>query len=489
MGHGQGSRWVVAAAMCSAAACAGAADDAQVSERPASAMLGAERLRLPGAESVGMVGASYVLELSPGWWIGPSLYGAATGRRGGLFAWGVEAQRRWRLGEHWGVVAGLFTGGGGGAAAPVGGGLMLRPHVDLMVDYGGWQLGLTASHVRFQTGTIRSSQLGVLLMVDDRYAFAPFGQAGQRVQYERRGGIGADSIHATTALYARQRRDGESRIGTVGARIEQQVTSELHATMEAAGAAAGGADGYMEVLAGLGLSTPVASPSLRLGARAAVGLAGGGAVDTGGGALVKAALTARWQATRKWSVDVETGHAWAPDGDFRSPFTQVSVGMALDDGGSGRTSTGQSRTLHDMAWEASVLHYAAAARKSGGERDMQLVGLHFNRFLAPQVYLTGQAHAAAGGGAGAYAVGLVGLGVQRPIGARWDVGAEALVGAAGGGGVAIQGGALAQPMAWVGRRFGPHSQLKLAAGYLKARKGELATPVMQLSWSVPFGAP
>jgi hypothetical protein len=63
----------------------------------------------------------------------------------------------------------LYVGGGGGAAAPVGSGLMLRPHVDLLADLGGWQAGLSASHVRFPDGAIRSTQLGLVVSLPDRF--------------------------------------------------------------------------------------------------------------------------------------------------------------------------------------------------------------------------------------------------------------------------------------------------------------------------------
>jgi hypothetical protein len=69
------------------------------------------------------------------------------------------------------------------------------------------------------------------------------------------------------------------------------------------------------------------------------------------------------------------------------------------------------------------------------------------------------------------------------------VGAEALGGAAGGGGVATQGGAVVQPMAWVSRDVGTYSRVRLAGGYIKSAKGELATPVVELSWGFAFGAP
>jgi hypothetical protein len=143
-----------------------------------------------------------------------------------------------------------------------------------------------------------------------------------------------------------------------------------------------------------------------------------------------------------------------------------------------------------MEWGFSVLHYVHAQRKDGSTRPMQLVALSFDRSLTEHLYLSGQAHSAIAGGAGAYSVGLVGLGARTRLGgSAWSAGAEALVGAAGGGGVASQGGAVAQPMAWVGRDLGTYSRLKLGVGEIKSRRGSLSTPVVQATWAFEFGTP
>jgi hypothetical protein len=476
------------AAAAPVARAAGGSDEPLVRTIPTSATLGFESVKLPGNERMGLVGGSYLFELAPGWWLGPGVYGAATGQRGGLFTWGGEVERRWRMGESWGVVAGLYAGGGGGAAAPVGGGLMLRPHAGLMIDLGGWQAGLTASQVRFPSGQIRSTQLGVLMMVEDRFAFAPPGHGGEAVSYEGRGGIGADRMQLVGGRYF-GRKDAAASLGFVGLRLEQQATPTLSATLEAAGAAQGGADGYMEALGGLSWQWPVGRTPLRVGARVAAGLAGGGAVKTGGGTMAKAALTAHWAITPSLSLDLEGGQAKALRGDFSAHFVEASLGMALADrpaaGGADR------QTLHDMAWGIGVEHYSHALRKSGETAPMTLVMLQFERSLGEHLYLSGQAHSATTGGAGAYSVGLVGLGLKTRLGraSPVSVGAEALVGAAGGGGVASNGGAVAQPMAWIGVDLGSYSRLKLAGGKIRSRHGGLSTPVMEAIWSFDFSAP
>ncbi len=80
-----------------------------------SAGVGFESLRLPGGERLGLVGAGLAFEVTDGWWAGPTVYGAATGRRGGLFVGGAEVQRRWALGQDVVMAAGLFAGGAAAA--------------------------------------------------------------------------------------------------------------------------------------------------------------------------------------------------------------------------------------------------------------------------------------------------------------------------------------------------------------------------------------
>src|SRR5690349_18242308 len=91
--HALGSRWLSAALLAP-----GAATCAEALQTPAEAQFGVERIELPGHERLGLVGASYLLQPLPGLHVGPALYGAASGRRGGLFVIGAEAAWRLRLG-------------------------------------------------------------------------------------------------------------------------------------------------------------------------------------------------------------------------------------------------------------------------------------------------------------------------------------------------------------------------------------------------------
>jgi hypothetical protein len=458
---------------------------------PSSLAFSAENLRLPGHETLGLVGSGLLLEARPGWWLGPAVYGAARGERGGLFVGGAELRRRWVWGQEQ-IQAGLFAGGGGGAAAPVGGGLMLRPSISALHDFGGWQAGLSWSSVRFPSGLIRSNPWGLALAIDGDFRFASDDRVGQRLQDNARSGVGFDHFVGTATTYRWHEGSGRShRIGLVGARLAQQRSGGWSTSLEAAGAATGGAAGYMQVMGGLAWQAPLLptlAPGVQAGVRGAVGLGGGGAVPTGGGLIATGTLTLQAALSPTLSTGVEWGALRAGSTALRAPVLQWWLSAALEPGRNATTSAPSEGTVARTEWVASVQHYQHAQRQDGSSRALDTVGLKINRQIDEHLYLSGQAHSAMAGGAGAYSVGLVGAGLATATRRQgWQAGVEALVGASGGGGVATQGGALLQGLAWAGWHSSPSSQWRAGLGTLRSARGGLSTPMAELAWCWSFG--
>lgn len=460
-----------------------------LSSTPAEVRLGFERVKLPGGERMGMLGTSYLLEFAPGFLFGPAAYGAITGERGGLFTLGVEGAWRHRLVGPLGVEIGYYAGGGGGGSAPVGSGLMLRPHVDLLWQAGPHRFGVSLSEVRFTDGRIDSRQLGLVWNFDTDFRHVTQDHIGQRVVSRARSGIGFDRVQAVAGAYrpesSARRINGSklpSTIGFAGARLEQAFTDHSYWGLEANGAASGGVAGYAEYLATLGSEAQLWGDELTVGARAAVGMGGGGDVDVGGGLLMKAALYGIARVTGDMGLTFEGGLARAPRGSFKAMYGSVSLNWILDDRISNAVSSRTTRT----EWVGGVERYRAA-RRDGTERPLQAVSLRVNRYVAPNVYLSGQAHSAFDGDAGGYSVGLLGVGVRTSIGSRWHAGFEALAGAAGGGGVDTAGGMVMQPMAYAGVELTRGLALRVGAGYLRAVRGPLDSPVYEVSLAYTFG--
>ena len=482
------------------------ADTLRAESLPTSGMLGFEVIHLPNGERMGLVGGSLLFDIGADWGLGPAVYGAATGQRGGFFVGGVELQRRWDLGSGLSLAAGLYAGGGGGANAPVGGGLMLRPAVTLLKDLGSsLQVGLSLSSVRFLSGQINSNQLGLTLAWRSEFLYfagsgsgaggsasvgdsADATSAPSTMALGRAGGLGFDRMAATVTSYSFSAPE-QRRISLVGARAERGTgVSGLTWGMEAAAAAKGGAAGYMEILGTAAYSIallPEALPSWRVGVRLGAGLGGGGGIQTGGGTLGKATAITELTLAAGWTLGAEYGALGGRSG-LRARIAQVWVGFDLEPGLDGRS--GQPVKVVRTEWVASLQHHTSVLRTDGSTLPLDTIGLKLNRYIGDYFYLSGQAHSAFAGGAGAYSVGLVGAGLSTSARAPFRVGAEWLVGAAGGGGVQTSGGAITQAVLWTGWSPSPTQEWRAGIGAARPlRGGSSGSPLVELSWSHSFG--
>ena len=455
--------------------------------------IGGERVHLPGGERMGLVGLTELLNVGGEWWVGPGVYGAATGRRGGLFVPGVEGAWSHPFNDWLALDAGLFAGGGGGGAAPVGGGLMLRPHADLVLRFPGFYTGPTFSKVWFTSGQINSNQVGWMLNFDSSFRYRPADFHGTDTDGSATG-LGFDHVDAMVTVDHPRHSTNTSgapmtqRIGLVGLRAERSIEGPLWAGIEAAGAGSGGVAGYAEVLGTAGLRFPVVGDRLSLGVRGSMGLGGGGAIDTGGGLLLKSAAGGTLHVTDTLGIGAEVGLVDAPRGHYKAETAAVSLNWALDvpqhDLGDWFNTRPGAPTR--MEFGAGVERYRAA-RKDGHTEALEAVVLQINRFVTPNVYLTGQAHSAFAGGAGAYSVGLFGVGAQLPVTQRLRLGVEALGGAAGGGGVDTQGGAVLQARAYADLALTDSLSLRVAGGKIKSVHGGLDAPVVDAALVFSFG--
>lgn len=461
---------------------------AQSDTLPITSVLGVENVRLPGGEHLGLVGGTLLFDAGADWSFGPAVYGAVSGRRGGFFVGGVEVQRRWRLGRGWGLATGLYAGGGGGAAAPVGDGLMLRPAVTLWKDVGpSLQLGLSWSAVRFPSGAIDSRQLGLTMAWRSEFRHLAEHDGGNVPNQST--GLGFDRMAMTASTYRIDDRNGR-RIGLVGARAERRAGLDGFSWgIEAAAAAQGDAAGYMEILGTAAFSVepaPSALPGWRIGVRGGVGAGGGGAVPTGGGLMTKLTGTVEWRVVPGWTLGGDYGDVRSTNGPLRARQAQVWVGMSLEPGLDGRGASTDAAVRSE--WVGVWQHHTRRARIDGATRALDTIGLKLNRDLGEHVYVSGQAHSAFAGSAGAYSIGLVGLGVTTRPATNLRIGAEMLAGAAGGGGVQAGGGAIVQGLAWAGWSVPDRGEWRAGLGTVRSlRGGGSQSPVIELAWSRAFG--
>ena len=253
-----------------------------------------------------------------------------------------------------------------------------------------------------------------------------------------------------------------------------------HGGIGAAGAGGGQSDGYAEVLAGVGWRYGL-TPHLAGKVQLRAGMGGGGTVDTGGGLIGKLEGGLEWSLSDHASIGVNPGRYEAPDGDFAADLASVNLGYRF--AGPDRTSS-QLVRFSPRHWQLAVsldsyrldgTEGRKSDSRSGATGDVGLITVQIDSALSQHLLLSGSAGSAYDGGAGGYAVGLVGLGwlTQLPLAEQLWVRADAQVGVAGGGGLDVGGGLLWQSKLGLGWQVNRALSVQLAWGRTAAHEGTL----------------
>ncbi|MGD8677585.1 MAG: hypothetical protein PVG16_01160 [Chromatiales bacterium] len=448
-----------------------------------------EELTLPGSEKLGLLGLGYLIDSKldehSSFYYGLGVYSAVSGQRGGFFTGGGEFGLRYRAGRFV-LDGGLFVGGGGGGAAPQGGGLMLRPHAGALYDFGTFSLGLEYSMVRFPNGNIDSDQVTLVAEFPFRSLFTDDDEVGDLSGLDLRMApvyIAPALQHYSPTDSAREA-TGVQAMTLAGIELGRFINDNAWFFLESSAAFRGDADGYAELLGGVGYRYPL-TDRIAIQARLSAGAAGGGSIDTGGGFIYKASLGAELALTDALSLGLDYGIIDAPDGTFEAEMARLSLryatGMATPANEANRIPPESLRT---GKWALRVSHVTylsdPSLRKDASGGEVNLIAIKADRMLSERFYVTGQAAAAYEGDAGGYATGLLGAGYRQMLSDRLSIRAELLAGPAGGGGINTSGGAILQPMAGLSWRLSKNLDFALMAGKLRSLKGDLDTEVLDV---------
>jgi hypothetical protein len=487
--------------MCGIAA-AGWAESIPVSLEQNTLRLTYESVDLPHEESMGLVGLNYQMALGRYGYGGLGIYGAAAGERGGFFVGGFEGGVRYPLTTDIEAEAGLFVGGGGGGAAPQGGGLMLRPHIGLGYALERFHLGVQLSHIEFPNGDISSTQAAAVIDIpfetfrlDGAYSGGLQGVHQQvssvlhRTLEAREGRFGIEVQHYDPRGSVRTTGGAAQHpFEVVGVRYTHLLGEHLSWHLSTAGAAGGESDGYAELYTGAGWQYRIGGTPFYLTAEGALGLAGGGRVDTGGGSMMRGSAGIAWALTPGWSLRAQGGLVRAFDGDFEAESFGLSVerhfGLIVPSQG----SEGYSGEITRGDWKirARYEYYTEAVRKNQDEDSVGLTGLQAQR-LYESGYLYARAMGAVSGGAGGYVSGSLGAGAEYPLSESVTLYAQAGVGAAGGGGIDVGSGAIAEGEAGVSVDITPNTEITLSAGMIRSFDGALSSPTLSVGVGYRFG--
>ncbi len=464
-----------------------------------------EEIHMPDAgEIMGLYSIGAYDRLNPWLYGGITLYGAATGRRGGFFTGGYTLGLEHHLTDNIIIDAGGYLGAGGGGAAPQGGGLMVRPHVGLKFDLSWSTLGLNYSYVDFPNGDISSDAMALSLDI-------PFNSP--IFSWENNGLTEADYFGAELSNVSRHRSHLAARIrtyypssdskttsggsfddslGLVGVDYSYFLDENWFATFETAGAVSGGVGGYAELLGGIGYRLPLTKDNrLALLPALTIGGAGGGAVETGGGFVARANLGLEYQLFPDLNIIIDGGYLTAPDGLFETSYVGFNLTYVMETFAKDQKGTPLRKTdlLQSNKWRFRPAHqlYFDAQRKDRSSRDMLLLGGKVDLMVGDRWYLTGQGLSAYEGGAGGYSEGHWGIGILGPSWKNWRLYGEMLIGAGGGGGVDSGSALLYKPSIGLEYNLNNDFSLQTGIGKVISKEGNLDANTLDLSLVWRFG--
>lgn len=475
-----------------------------------------ERLKMNGEPDLGMVGIGadlFFVDRLPNFYLTLNSYSAILGTRPGLITFGTGAgyvQPLFR--SRFSLDAGLFVGGGGGGGAPDGGGLITRGHFNLSYNWKNVSVFGGYSRLDFPTGDMGSNNLNLGIAITSvfhtvhRSSEIPNEHLNERnARHGKHPPLKKSKIRATlvglryvgfadsptmstqypelSGAPLRSPDSGEGAIHLIGIELDKFFHEKWYAALKLHGAVAGGIDGYMSYLIGLGFEQPLGTPYLRMDAQLLAGPSGGGGVASGGGGTLQAAVALRARLGNTHELKASLGQTVAPGGSLNGTFLELGFSksfhfLAPEGRGAERTPylMKPDEQLHHFGMELKNRTYFSAPDlpdKNGVpyERSFNLLGFQLSKRINGNLNLLGATYWAYQGSYGAYAEGLVGLGYRYPFASGWNLRAQVLGGAAGGGGIDLGNGPVIQYSAGLARALGTNWGIFLEGGQMRGLQG------------------
>ncbi len=460
-----------------------------------------ERLDIAPDEKMGLIGLSALFEIDRYIYGGFGIYGAVDGERGGFFTVGVDGGLRFEISNNLSIQSGIFVGAGGGGAAPQGGGLMLRPYLQANYELSDYSIGAGISHINFPNGEIESTQGYISLSMATEGIYLKghqFDILSNTTQKAATHDIDKVEISFLTQHY-KPRSGSLNTDGTTptkpytlaGVKFAKFLDTNLYGFGQAAGAGGGDSDGYMEIFGGIGYRYQVADTPLYVGIEAAVGAAGGGRVDTGGGLIGRAQVTAGADITDRLSIDGFGGIISSADGTFSATTYGATLNYSMDiisKADESRVINAKPtpyslRILNKSYLDTDTIFKGGTSR---GVDRVDLLGFAIDWYLNDNLYITGQTYWAYKGKAGGYAEGVFGIGYHTDSYHGVSLYAEALAGVGGGGGIDIGGGLWGSLGGGATYSLNDSWEISLGGYYTRGIDGSFDTKTLILSTTYNF---
>ena len=467
-----------------------------------------DSIKMPDNDgSMGLLGFYYLAKVSPFINGGIVGYSAISGNQGGLFVLGIEGNIYHRLISKLWINYGLFVGGGGGKVG-TGNGSMIRSQIGLSYDFERFKVGANYSYVSFPDSRIQGKQVGLSIAIPTKFYYTNPNFIGRTINDLNMLNHSSSNI-VFNRIYmgiivknyfqevATKNTFGEVQDNTIwltGFELGRFMTKNTYILLKTSGAFKGNPHGYMDFLAGIGYNYPFIPKYLSLTGKITAGSGGGGYVETGGGLLVETNIGLTLNFTPNIAMQIDGGYLNSPYGNLKAISLTSKLLYSIETASIAPTTrTKSAEGIYNFnTWAIRITNqvYKHPKRTQNIANDnVHLICVKFDKLLNKYIFLTGQAHSAYSGNyVGGYAAGLVGVGIQSKtiFNDQVKANAEMLIGAGGGGHLAIGQGAIAQSVFGITYNFTNYFSLRMSTGKLFALKDDLNNDIIDLGLVINF---
>ena len=279
-----------------------------------------------------------------------------------------------------------------------------------------------------------------------------------------------------------------STIRLAGFEINSYFDNNWFAFAKFDGAYDGIPAGYMNIFLGGGYHLGFNQNRTNILTKFGIGAGGGGSVDSQGGILIYPDISIEQHISNNVYLAVNKGFLMSPNSFFETSTFGVGLKYYTNINGVADLKTDSKVRFQGLEVIVKQDIYLDADRIINPTENLYQIAVQLNYHLNKNVYLAGQTAFANFGNAGAYAEGIVGMGLQTNylFNDKANFFLQGLIGGAGGGDIATGEGLIIKPSIGMNYRLETGVALRGAVGYVKSRGGNLSSPMINLGLSYQF---
>jgi hypothetical protein len=216
-----------------------------------------------------------------------------------------------------------------------------------------------------------------------------------------------------------------------------------------------------------------------------MGAGGGGGVDSQGGVLLYPDISVEQHIVNNTYLSINKGLMMSPNSFFKSTTFGIGLKYYSNINGILEKSTDTKAVFKGIEVIIKQDAYLNAKRMTEPTENLHQISLQLNYHLNKNIYLAGQTSFANFGNAGAYAEGIVGVGLQSNyfMNNKINIFLQGLAGGAGGGNINTGEGFIIKPSVGFNYKLNSRLALRSTAGYIKAIGGALSSASISMGIS------